>query len=241
MRGARLVVTTGGTGLGPRDRTPEGVGAIIDYVVPGFGEAMRAEGRWHTPLASLSRSLRPQCAARRSSSACRAAPRGAPESLDAVDMILGPRAARRCARTDTAHTVAWCTLPSDALSELRDAGRPGHRFPGSRRIRPPSADAANALPATRATRPTSASNRRAWSSSRPTATREEFDRDKLADGLSRALTRRPVGADAADEAADAIEAALRARGRQRGALHASSARWPWTACATSTTSPSSAS
>ena len=42
--------------------------------------------------------------------------------------------------------------------------------------------------------------------------REEFDRDKLADGLSRALTRRPVGAEAADEAADEIEAALRARG-----------------------------
>lgn len=42
--------------------------------------------------------------------------------------------------------------------------------------------------------------------------REEFDRDKLAEGLSKALTRRPVGADAADEAADSIEAALRARG-----------------------------
>ena len=43
-------------------------------------------------------------------------------------------------------------------------------------------------------------------------TREEFDRDKLADGLSKALTRRPVGDDAADAAADEIEAALRARG-----------------------------
>jgi transcriptional repressor NrdR len=42
--------------------------------------------------------------------------------------------------------------------------------------------------------------------------REEFDRDKLADGLARALTRRPVGKDAADEAADEIESALRARG-----------------------------
>lgn len=42
--------------------------------------------------------------------------------------------------------------------------------------------------------------------------REEFDRDKLAAGLAKALTRRPVGAEAADEAADAIEAALRARG-----------------------------
>lgn len=42
--------------------------------------------------------------------------------------------------------------------------------------------------------------------------REEFDRDKLAAGLAKALTRRPVGAEAADEAADAIESAIRARG-----------------------------
>jgi transcriptional repressor NrdR len=43
-------------------------------------------------------------------------------------------------------------------------------------------------------------------------TREEFDRDKLADGLKKALVRRPVGAGVADEAADEIEAAVRARG-----------------------------
>ena len=43
-------------------------------------------------------------------------------------------------------------------------------------------------------------------------TREEFDRDKVADGLSKALVRRPVGAEAADEAADEIETALRASG-----------------------------
>jgi len=42
--------------------------------------------------------------------------------------------------------------------------------------------------------------------------REEFDRDKLAQGLSRALTRRPVAADAAERAAEEIEAALRSRG-----------------------------
>jgi transcriptional repressor NrdR len=42
--------------------------------------------------------------------------------------------------------------------------------------------------------------------------REEFERDKLAAGLAKALTRRPVGPGAADEAADAIEAALRAQG-----------------------------
>lgn len=43
-------------------------------------------------------------------------------------------------------------------------------------------------------------------------TREEFDRDKLADGLKKALVRRPVGTNAADEAADEIEAVLRAQG-----------------------------
>jgi len=43
--------------------------------------------------------------------------------------------------------------------------------------------------------------------------REEFDRDKLATGLSRALTRRPVPADAAEKAAEEIEAALRSRGQ----------------------------
>jgi transcriptional repressor NrdR len=43
--------------------------------------------------------------------------------------------------------------------------------------------------------------------------REEFDREKLATGLSRALTRRPVADDAADKAAEEIEAALRARGQ----------------------------
>src|SRR5262245_31727837 len=43
-------------------------------------------------------------------------------------------------------------------------------------------------------------------------TRQEFDRDKLADGLAKALTRRPVAADAADRAADEIEAELRSSG-----------------------------
>ena len=86
--GARLVVTSGGTGLGPRDRTPDGVTPIVDYVIPGFGEAMRAEGRTHTPLASLSRSF----GAVRGQTliiCVPGSPRGALESLDAVDMILG--------------------------------------------------------------------------------------------------------------------------------------------------------
>jgi molybdenum cofactor synthesis domain-containing protein len=52
-----LVVTTGGTGLGPRDVTPEATREVIDYEVPGLAEAMRAEGFKHTPLAMLSRAV----------------------------------------------------------------------------------------------------------------------------------------------------------------------------------------
>ena len=52
-----LVVTTGGTGLAPRDRTPEATAAVLDYPVPGLAEAMRAAGRASTPFASLSRGL----------------------------------------------------------------------------------------------------------------------------------------------------------------------------------------
>ncbi|MGD8684829.1 MAG: MogA/MoaB family molybdenum cofactor biosynthesis protein [Chloroflexota bacterium] len=99
--GARLVVTSGGTGLGPRDRTPEGVGTVIDYLVPGFGEAMRAEGRTHTPLASLSRSF--GAVRGRTLILCLpGSPRGALESLDAVDMILGHTLETLAGRT--AHT-----------------------------------------------------------------------------------------------------------------------------------------
>jgi len=53
----RLVVTTGGTGLTPRDVTPQATLAVIDYEVPGLAELMRAEGRRHTPMAALSRGV----------------------------------------------------------------------------------------------------------------------------------------------------------------------------------------
>ena len=56
-RRADLIVTTGGTGLGPRDVTPEATNAVIDYEVPGLAEAMRAEGLKHTPMAMLSRAV----------------------------------------------------------------------------------------------------------------------------------------------------------------------------------------
>ena len=56
-RGCGLILTTGGTGIGPRDVTPEAIRAIMRSEIPGFGEVMRAESMKITPNAILSRSL----------------------------------------------------------------------------------------------------------------------------------------------------------------------------------------
>ncbi len=53
----RLVVTTGGTGLSPRDHTPEVTADLADYLVPGMAEEMRRAGRDKTPRAVLSRAV----------------------------------------------------------------------------------------------------------------------------------------------------------------------------------------
>lgn len=55
--GADLVLTTGGTGFGPRDVTPEATRDVIDREVPGLPEAMRAAGLKVTPQAMLSRAI----------------------------------------------------------------------------------------------------------------------------------------------------------------------------------------
>jgi len=55
--GARLIVTTGGTGLAPRDVTPEATRDVVDREVPGMAEAIRAAGLAHTPRAMLSRGV----------------------------------------------------------------------------------------------------------------------------------------------------------------------------------------
>ena len=52
-----LVVSTGGTGFGPRDVTPEATRAVIDRDAPGLSELMRATGLAHTPMAALSRAV----------------------------------------------------------------------------------------------------------------------------------------------------------------------------------------
>ncbi len=55
--GVSLIVTTGGTGFGPRDNTPEATKQVIDRDAPGLAELMRAEGLRQTPLAALSRGI----------------------------------------------------------------------------------------------------------------------------------------------------------------------------------------
>ncbi|MCY4530020.1 MAG: MogA/MoaB family molybdenum cofactor biosynthesis protein [Chloroflexi bacterium] len=52
-----VIVTTGGTGLGPRDVTPQTTAAVVEFQVPGIAEAMRSETMRITPMAMLSRSV----------------------------------------------------------------------------------------------------------------------------------------------------------------------------------------
>src|SRR5213594_3727131 len=57
QQGCGLILATGGTGIGPRDVTPEAIRAIMRVELPGFGEVMRAESMKITPNSILSRSL----------------------------------------------------------------------------------------------------------------------------------------------------------------------------------------
>jgi len=84
---ARLVVTTGGTGVAPRDVTPEATRTICERLLEGVAERMRAEGSKKTPLAALSRGV---CGIREKSIILNVpgSPRGAIESLEAVVDLL---------------------------------------------------------------------------------------------------------------------------------------------------------
>ena len=77
------IFTTGGTGVAPRDVTPEATRAVIDREIPGLGELMRASGRQATPLAVLSRSLA-GTRGRVLIVNLPGSPKGAVESLDAI-------------------------------------------------------------------------------------------------------------------------------------------------------------
>jgi molybdopterin adenylyltransferase len=82
-----LILTTGGTGIGPRDNTPEATQAVADRLIPGIAEEMRRKGIEATPRAVLSRGV----AAIRAKTLIvnlPGSPKGATESLAAVAHLL---------------------------------------------------------------------------------------------------------------------------------------------------------
>src|SRR5258706_10258506 len=81
--GVRLVVTTGGTGIAPRDVTPEATMKVCERLVPGMGELMRARSIEKAPMASLSRA---QAAIRGKALVVNVpgSPRGAVENLETI-------------------------------------------------------------------------------------------------------------------------------------------------------------
>jgi molybdopterin adenylyltransferase len=86
-REVRLIVTTGGTGVAPRDVTPEATVAVCDKLLDGVAERIRSEGTKKTPLAALSRGV---CGVRGRALILNlpGSPTGAIESLEAVAELI---------------------------------------------------------------------------------------------------------------------------------------------------------
>jgi molybdopterin adenylyltransferase len=82
-----VILTTGGTGVAPRDVTPEATRSVIEREIPGLGELMRSEGRKFTPKAVLSRGLA-GLRGRTLIVNLPGSPKGAVESLDAIAKLV---------------------------------------------------------------------------------------------------------------------------------------------------------
>ena len=115
--GHSLVLTTGGTGLTPRDVTPQATSAVVDYEVPGLAELIRSEGRRSTPMAALSRGV---VGVRAGTLIVNVpgSPRGALESLEAIVPVLG-------------HALETLAGPFDHTLAASSGSRPDLPAPGS--------------------------------------------------------------------------------------------------------------
>ena len=127
----RLIITTGGTGLTPRDVTPQATLAVIDFEVPGIAEAIRAEGRAKTPFAALSRAV-VGVRGRTLIVNTPGSPKAAAESLDALEPILdhaletlaGPHDHGRAGDGSAAADSGPGDAPGDSTEDQHAFGRP---------------------------------------------------------------------------------------------------------------------
>jgi molybdopterin adenylyltransferase len=97
-----LLVTTGGTGLSPRDNTPEATRAVVEREVPGLSEAMRAETLKQTPTAMLSRGV---CGVRSGALVVNlpGSPKGVRECFEVLRPVLAHAVATLSGRGDDLH------------------------------------------------------------------------------------------------------------------------------------------
>jgi molybdenum cofactor synthesis domain-containing protein len=119
-----LIVTTGGTGLTPRDVTPQATQAVIDFEVPGLAEAIRAAGRASTPFADLSRAV-VGVRGRTLIVNTPGSPKAAAESLEAIVLVLDHALETLAGPHDHGGSEAGeGDAPADSTEDQHAFGRP---------------------------------------------------------------------------------------------------------------------
>jgi molybdopterin adenylyltransferase len=139
-----LVVTTGGTGFGPRDVTPEATRAVIEREAPGLAELMRATGLSQTPMAALSRGIAGAVGAALIVN-LPGSPRGVRESLAAVLPVV-PHAVELLGGATGAHpSVPDATAPAATATTVEELPGPWVDVKAVRVIGSPPCAVGNAM------------------------------------------------------------------------------------------------